>query len=235
MNKIKYQKPLQPHSENDVISSDHSYVYKAGNPEEAEDQDVSDQHSREANLMTDEGKTEDNPMDLEDNKTVKLKAEGKTRNKKKGIIYNPLVYHTNTTGKTYYYKYFKTYAYDYRMLQNDEQGEPIKCHCPSGKIHHVKCPWFHPDIIYIIDVKEDLSPSELAAQQKIYNIYQNTVHNPPEQCGCGTAAEIAYMGHHTGCVEFQYIHERESYEVLFAILKKRKKVTFSEHTNIQSK
>ena len=35
------------------------------------------------------------------------------------------------------------------------------------------------------------------------------------------------MGHNTGCVEFQYIHERESYEVFLAILKKRKKVTFS--------
>ena len=29
--------------------------------------------------------------------------------------------------------------------------------------------------------------------------------------------------------EFQYIHERESYEVLLAILKKRKKVSFIEH------
>ena len=52
-------------------------------------------------------------------------------------------------------------------------------------------------------VQEDLSPSELAAQQKIYNIYQNTIHNTPEHCGCGTAAEIAYMGHNTGCFEFQ--------------------------------
>ena len=35
------------------------------------------------------------------------------------------------------------------------------------------------------------------------------------------------MGHNTGCFEFQYIHERESYEVLLAILKKRKKVSFA--------
>ena len=35
------------------------------------------------------------------------------------------------------------------------------------------------------------------------------------------------MGHNTGCFEFQHIHERESYEVLFAILKKRKKVSFT--------
>ena len=51
--------------------------------------------------------------------------------------------------------------------------------------------------------------------------------NPPEYCGSGTAAEIAYMGHNTGCDEFQYIHERESYEVLLAILKKKKKVSFA--------
>ena len=43
------------------------------------------------------------------------------------------------------------------------------------------------------------------------------------------------MGHHTGCVEIKYVHGRESYEVLFVILKKRTKVTFSGHTNIQSK
>ena len=113
------------------------------------------------------------------------------------------------------------------MLLNNEYGEPIKCQCPKGKIHHKQCPWYNPDIIYIIDFQEDLSPSKLAAQQKIY-IYQNTIHNPPEHCGCGTAAEIAYMGHSTGCVEFQYIHERESYEVLLGVLKMRKKVTFSK-------
>ena len=121
------------------------------------------------------------------------------------------------------------------MLLNDDYGEPIKCQCPKGKIHHAQSPWYNPDVIYIIDFQQDLSPSELAAQQKIYNIYQNTIHNPPEHCGCGTAAEIAYMGHNTGCFEFQYIRERESYEILLAILKKRKKVTFTGCSSNQSK
>ena len=35
------------------------------------------------------------------------------------------------------------------------------------------------------------------------------------------------MGHTIGCFKFKYIHERESYEVLLAILKKRKKVSFA--------
>ena len=33
------------------------------------------------------------------------------------------------------------------------------------------------------------------------------------------------MGHNTACFKFKYIHERESYEVLLAILQKSEKVT----------
>ena len=172
-----------------------------------------------------DSKPDDTPMDLEvdtkeDESRILL---GTPKKKSRGIW----LYCTSSTGKTYSFKYFKAYPYDHRMLLNDDYGEPIKCQCPEGKIHHVQCPWYHPDVIYIIDFQEDLSSIELAAQQKIYNIYQNTIHNPPEHCGCGTAAEIAYMGHNTGCFGFQYIHERESYEVLLAILKKRKKVSFA--------
>ena len=172
-----------------------------------------------------DSKPDDTPMDLEvDPKKMKEVYYWSTPKKKSRGIW---LYCTSSTGKTYYFKYFKAYPYDHRMLLNDDYGEPIKCQYLEGKIHHVQCPWYHPDVIYIIDFQEDLSFSELAAQQKIYNIYQNTIHNPPEHCGCGTAAEIAYMGHNTGCFEFQYIHERESYEVLLAILKKRKRVSFT--------
>ena len=161
-------------------------------------------------------------MDLEVNtKEDENKIPLSTTMKEKGIW----LYCTSTKGKTYYFKYLKAYAGDHRMLVKDDYGEPIKCHCPEGKIHHVQCPWYHPDVIYIIDFQEDLSAIELSAQQKIYNIYQNTIHNPPKHCGCDTAAEIAYMGHTTGCFKFKYIHERESYEVLLAILKKRQKMS----------
>ena len=121
------------------------------------------------------------------------------------------------------------------MLQNDEKGEPIECHCPRGKRHHFKCPWYNLDVIYIIDTKADLSTSEQAAEQNIYNMYQNMTNNQPENCGCGTAAAIAYMGHNTDCVEFQYINGRESYEVLLVILKKRKKVAFTDETDRETK
>ena len=72
----------------------------------------------------------------------------------------------------------------------------------------------------------DISASEEAAQMRIYDLYMSSLsskHKTTEYFGCGTAAEIAYMGHHTGCNEFEYIHERESYEVLLVMLKKKKK------------
>ena len=125
------------------------------------------------------------------------KPEGKTKRRSRGHYYNPLVYYKSNIGKTYYYQYFKPYSYDYRMLQNNEKGEPIECLCPRGKIHHFQCPWYNPDIIYILDNNNDLSTKEQAAQQKIYNMYENTTNNPPEICGCGTASVIAYMGHST--------------------------------------
>ena len=50
------------------------------------------------------------------------------------------------------------------------------------------------DIIYILDNNNDLSTSELAAQQKIYQMYQSTLNNPPESCGCGTAAGNSLHG-----------------------------------------
>ena len=64
---------------------------------------------------------------------------------------------------------------------------------------------------------------------------KNTQNGKQESCGCGTAAEIAYMGHKSTCVEFQWIYERSSYEMLLAVLKKRKKVTLFENIQQQHK
>ena len=66
-------------------------------------------------------------------------------------------------------------------------------------------------------------------------MYQNTQNGQKELCGCGTTAEIAYLGHKSPCEEFQWIHETSSYEMLLAILKKRKKVTLFENIQQQNK
>ena len=144
--------------------------------------------------------------------------------KRKGFSYYPLYTYKRNLDKTLYYKYFKPYSQDYRRLRMEEE-----CTCSETEPHNTNCEWYDPDIIFILDVVNDISASEEAAQQKIYDLYmasQNSSHPLIEDCGCGTAAEIAYMGHHTGCDEFQYIHERESYEVLLAMLKKKKRVSF---------
>ena len=102
---------------------------------------------------------------------------------------------------------------------------PNQSHMDTG------CEWYDPDITYILEAQDDISDSEEAAQQKIYDFYMKSLNSSlyqKESCGYGSAAEIAYMGYHTGCSEFKYVHERESYEVLLALLKKKKRVSLPE-------
>ena len=53
-----------------------------------------------------------------------------------------------------------------------------------------------------------------------------TLNNLPDECGCGTQASVFYMGYSTSCDDFKHLHERESHEVLLAILNKKKKLSF---------
>ena len=175
--------------------------------------------NKKKNKNRDPDETDETPMVLDDENNKNSDVVSK---KRKGISYYPLLTYKRNIDKTFYYKYFRPYSHDYRRLRMEEE-----CQCPKGELHSTKCEWYEPNIIYILDTQGDIPASEEAAQQKIYHMYLNSTQNPPEYCGCGTAAEIAYMGHNTGCNEFQYIHERESYEVLLAILKKRKKVSFT--------
>ena len=142
----------------------------------------------------------------------------------------------NKKGKTYCYKYFRPYKYDWRLLLTNDSGESIECTCPRARIHDKKCVWYNPNYINIPDTRNDLSISEQAAQGKIYDMYHKNSQNvQQESCGCGTAAEMAYMGHKSTCEEFQWIHERSSYEMLLAVLKKRKKITLFENFQQQHK
>ena len=142
----------------------------------------------------------------------------------------------NTRGKTYCYKYFRPYKNDWRLLLTDDSRESIGCTCPKARIHDKKCIWYNPNYINIPDTRNDLSISEKAAQGKIYDMYHhNSQNGQQEPCGCGTAAEIAYMGHKSTCEQFQWIHERGSYEWLLANLQKRKEVTLFDNIQQQHK
>ena len=118
----------------------------------------------------------------------------------------------------------------------NDSGESIGCTCPKARIHDKKCVWYNPNYINIPDTRNDLSISEKAAQGKISDMYHhNSQNGQQEPCGCGTAAEITYMGHKSTCEQFQWIHERSSYEWLFAVLKKTKKASLFDNIQQQHK
>ena len=132
----------------------------------------------------------------------------------------------NVKGITYSFRYFNAYKFDWRVVMNYQNEEPMLCTCPRGRFHNEQCSWYHPEVINVPDIENTLSTSEQAAQGMIYDMYhQNSQNMQQESCGCGTAAEIAHMGHKSTCEEFQWIYERSSYEMLLAVLKKRKKAT----------
>ena len=171
-------------------------------------------HRREAE------RTGENSMLIDDEEP----DEDRIIKKRKGFSYYPLYTYKRKLDKAFYFKYFKPYSHDYRRLRMEEE-----CTCSETEPHNTNCEWYDPDTIFILDVMNDVSASEESALEQIYDLYMgslNSSHPIKEKCGCGTAAEIAYMGHLTSCEDFQYIHERESYEVLLAKLKKKKRVSF---------
>ena len=164
--------------------------------------------------------------DEEEKPTMDMLDEGKQSvDSNKLCKFDPNVTVDNTKGKTYCYKYFRPYKYDWRLLLTNDSGESIECTCPRARIHDKNVSGITPNYINIPDTRNDLSISEQAAQGKIYDIIPKHPNAQQESCGCGTAAEIAYLGHKSTCEEFQWIHERSSYEMLLASLQKRKKVT----------
>ena len=78
-------------------------------------------------------------------------------------------------------------------------GNLLNAHAQRARIHDKKCVWYNPNYINIPDTRNDLSKSEKAAQGKIYDMYQNTQNGQQEPYGCGTTAEIAYLGHKSTC------------------------------------
>ena len=131
------------------------------------------------------------------------------------------MYYNRYLDRYYYFRYFKPYKFDHRLLAMGHD-----CGCQPRRLHKTSCSWYDSDNVYIVETHTDLSISEKAAQQKIYKIYMETLNNLPDECGCGTQASIAYMGHSASCDDFKHIHERESHEVLQAILNKKKKLSF---------
>ena len=139
--------------------------------------------------------TNESPMSIDEDGQAE---ESDLPKKRKGFAYYPLLTYKRELDKTFYYKYFRPYSHDYRRLRMEED-----CQCSHSEPHDTGCEWYDPNIIYILEAPDDISASEEAAQQNIYDLYMksmNSSHHQTEYCGCGSAAEIAYMGHHTGCI-----------------------------------
>ena len=164
-------------------------------------------------------------MDSEDSDDIEDQM-GTVRSKRTNYVcFKPLMYYIRHLDRYYYYRYFKPYIFDHRLLTMGHD-----CGCPARRLHKTSCSWYDSDNIYMLDTQADLSISEKSAQHNIYKIYLETLNNVPDECGCGTQASISYMGHSTSCDEFKHIHEREFHEVLLAILNKKKKLSFGVET-----
>ena len=137
-------------------------------------------------------RTDEDPVLIDDAEP----DEDRIIKKRKGFSYYPLYTYKRNLDKTFYFKYFKPYSHDYRRLRMEEDYT-----CSETEPHNTNCEWYDPDTIFILDAMNDISASEEAALQHIYDLYMgslNSSHPIKEDCGCGTTAEIAYMGHLTG-------------------------------------
>ena len=205
-----------------------------------ESEDQTSIHSREKEKIEEEKKSKkksldrnDEDMESQDSDDTDVQ-EDTSRRRNNFICFKPLMYYNRQLDRYYYFKYFKPYKYDHRLLTMGHD-----CGCQPRRLHKSSCSWYDSDNIFIIDSHADLSISEMTAQQKIYKIYMETLNNLPDECGCGTQASVYYMGHSTSCDDFKHVHERESHEVLLAILNKKKKLSFDaefdpRHQNYES-
>ena len=83
----------------------------------------------------------------------------------------------NVKGITYSFRYFNAYKFDWRVVMNYQNEEPMLCTCPRGRFYNEKCPWYHPEVINVPDIENTLSTSEQAAQGKIYDMYHQNSQN----------------------------------------------------------
>ena len=239
---------VEPVEINEEEKEDHTYCEKnpdvsgAGSsekqtPDETPDEsgpgDATSIHSREKeeDVMKEKNSQEKYPeRDEEDMESENSDDDdvhmGTVRSKKTSYVcFKPLMYYNRHLDRYHYFRYFKPYMFDHRLLTMGHD-----CGYPVRRLHKTSCLWYDSDNIYMIDSKDDLSISEKSAQQKIYKIYMETLNNLPDECGCGTQASISYMGHSTSCDVFKISMTGKSHEVLLAILNKKKKLSFGVET-----
>ena len=217
---------VEPVEIDEEDKEDHSYCKE--NPDvsgAASSETLADGSDDSKGIWTQKKSPERDEQDMESDNSDDVHM-GAVRSKKTSYIcFKLLIYYNKHLDRYYYFRYFKPYMFDHRLLTVGHD-----CGCPMRRLHKTSCSWYDSDNIYMIDSQADISISEKSAQQNIYKIYMETLNNLPDECGCGTQVSISYMGHGTSCDEFKHIHERESHEVLLAIFIKKKKLSFGVET-----
>ena len=92
-----------------------------------------------------------------------------------------IIYMDNVKDKTYSFRYFKAYKFDWRVVMNYQNEEPMLCTCPRGRLHNQQCLWYHPEVINVPDIENTLSTSEQAAQGNIYDMYHQNSQNVQQE------------------------------------------------------
>ena len=150
-------------------------------PKESGPGDASSIHSRDTDRNSQKDKTperEEEVMDSEDsddNQSIMCAVMSKRANY---VCFKPLMHYNKHLDRYYYYRYFKPYTFDHRVLTMGHD-----CGYPKRRLHKASCSWYDTDNIYMIEKRADLSISKKSAQQKIYKIYMETLNNLPDECG----------------------------------------------------
>ena len=58
--------------------------------------------------------------------------------------FDQIVYMDNRKGITYSFRYFHAYKFDWRVVMNYQNEEPMLCTCPRGRLHNEKMPMVPP-------------------------------------------------------------------------------------------
>ena len=102
-------------------------------------------------------KNTDDEENAEPTMDIEMKVEGEQSvDSNKPSKFDPIVTVDHAKGKTYCYKYFRPYKYDWRLLLTNNNGKSIECTCPRARIHDKKCVWYNPNYINIPDTRNDL-------------------------------------------------------------------------------
>ena len=65
--------------------------------------------------------------------------------KTKYICFKPLMYYNKHIERYYYFRYFKPYKFDHRLLTMGHD-----CGCQPRRLHKTSCSWYDSDNIYIV-------------------------------------------------------------------------------------